>query len=75
MVILFAKAKLLKGVLYTKNSEIFIHVARRCLSVHPVENANQIERAWTGVTSSPQRRRWVAGDANRYKAGLPKLQR
>ena len=25
------------------------------------------QRAWTGVTSSPQRRRWVAGNANWYQ--------
>ena len=25
------------------------------------------QRAWTDVTSSPQRRRWVVGNANWYK--------
>ena len=28
------------------------------------------QRAWTGVTSSPQRRRWVAGNANWYNCRM-----
>ena len=31
------------------------------------------QRAWTGVTSSPQRRRWVAGNANWYNSVITVL--